>query len=168
MVLRTPQGEALRLKAPRALRRELERGAHMGRALEVSGREKGFRRDGSVRRKVREWRWIGMERGACAGCRIRVCTKANCWEQGGRDLWDLLERAVRERGLEEVVELKAVKCMGRCKRAPNLECRGRHFERCQAGDALALLERLAAEAGCRGSCAGGRAASGEGNALEGQ
>lgn len=151
MILRTPQGETVGLKAPKALLQEMERAGGLGGELEVTGREKGLRPDGTVRREVVGWRWFGVGQRGCAGCKIRVCAKANCWKQGGQALWQALEAGIREKGLEGVVELKAVRCMGRCKRAPNLEWRGRYLERCKTGEALAVLEQIASEAGGRDS-----------------
>ena len=52
--------------------------------------------------------------------RVHLCFGPNCTERGGRALMPILERAVREAGLSDRVEVLATTCRNRCDYGPSL------------------------------------------------
>ena len=52
--------------------------------------------------------------------RVHLCFGPNCTERGSRALLPILERAVREAGLSERVEILATTCRNRCDYGPSL------------------------------------------------
>ena len=52
--------------------------------------------------------------------RVHLCFGPNCSERGSRALMPILERAVREAGLADRVEVLATTCRNRCDYGPSL------------------------------------------------
>src|SRR3954467_15705866 len=52
--------------------------------------------------------------------RVHLCFGPNCTERGSRSLMPILERAVREAGLADRVEILATTCRNRCDYGPSL------------------------------------------------
>jgi NADP-reducing hydrogenase subunit HndC len=52
--------------------------------------------------------------------RVHLCFGPNCTERGSRALMPILERAVREAGLADRVEVLATTCRNRCDYGPSL------------------------------------------------
>ena len=52
--------------------------------------------------------------------RVHLCFGPNCTERGSRSLMPILERAVREAGLADRVEVLATTCRNRCDYGPSL------------------------------------------------
>jgi (2Fe-2S) ferredoxin len=52
--------------------------------------------------------------------RVHLCFGPNCTERGSRSLMPVLERAVREAGLSNRVEVLATTCRNRCDYGPSL------------------------------------------------
>ena len=52
--------------------------------------------------------------------RVHLCFGPNCTERGSRYLMPILERAVREAGLSDRVEILATTCRNRCDYGPSL------------------------------------------------
>lgn len=141
MVLRVA-GEEVDLKVPKALRHELENRLHAGQPITVAGTENGESEDDRQRRIVTGVKIAGDPEwvAASAGCTLRVCAKKRCWRNGGRELWHALEEELESSGrLRDRVKLKAVECLGHCKRGPNVEAGGREFHHCSRRDAHRIL-----------------------------
>lgn len=140
MVLRVA-GEERYLRVPKALRKELDGTLRAGQELIVSGADASVEHDGPGEPVVSRVRVAGQS--ACVVCPIRICTKKNCWRNGGRELWTTLEMKIETAGLSDAVRLKAVGCMDHCKRGPNAEFGGRDFHHCSPRTADEILESFA-------------------------
>ena len=62
----------------------------------------------------------GAAESADRGYRVHLCFGPNCTERGSRTLMPILERAVREAGLSDRVEVLATTCRNRCDYGPSL------------------------------------------------
>jgi (2Fe-2S) ferredoxin len=51
---------------------------------------------------------------------ILMCQKSDCMKRGGREICQAIARYLRDRGLEESVQIKATGCLKQCKKGPNL------------------------------------------------
>ncbi len=141
LVLRVGEEEHY-LKVPRELREQLGARIKPGDAIVVGGLEEpGPRGNRLVVSRVRR----AGEADLCAVCPIVVCAKKNCWRGGGRELWSALERGLAEAGLAEVVKLKAVDCLDRCKHAPNADWQGHEYRRCGPREAAEIVARITVE-----------------------
>ena len=141
-----------RLKMPKDLRRQWADRLTPGHNIAVVGVEQRDEWSGTVRRVVSQVQLLTPPVSAsrpdpCATCTVRVCAKKNCWKSGGKELWEALQAQIDERGLSENVKLKAVGCLGNCKRAPNAIAEDRHHERCGPAAAGAILARATAHSG---------------------
>ncbi len=147
MVLRRGT-EEWRLKVRKDLRSQLADQLQPGQHIAVSGLEESNERSGSVRRVVLGVEVIdrspahGLQPAPCAVCTVRVCAKKNCWRNGGKELWEALQREITVGGMAEKVKLKAVDCLDNCKRAPNAAAKNRFYQRCAAGSAAAILAEI--------------------------
>ena len=56
------------------------------------------------------------EKPAC----ILICQKSDCWQHGGKEVYQRLEEELRDRGLSDRVQLQKTGCQKQCKKAPNL------------------------------------------------
>ncbi|XHU96717.1 MAG: (2Fe-2S) ferredoxin domain-containing protein [cyanobacterium endosymbiont of Rhopalodia gibba] len=52
--------------------------------------------------------------------KILVCKKANCWERGGRTLYQQIKNKLVDRGLGNQVEIRLTGCLKQCKKGPNI------------------------------------------------
>jgi NADP-reducing hydrogenase subunit HndC len=62
----------------------------------------------------------GAGRAESGEYRVHLCFGPNCTERGSRALMPILERAVREAGLTDRVEVLATTCRNRCEYGPSL------------------------------------------------
>lgn len=51
---------------------------------------------------------------------ILVCQKSDCCKKGAQAVCDVLEKTIRERGLEDHVVVKGTGCLKQCKAGPNV------------------------------------------------
>jgi len=49
-----------------------------------------------------------------------ICKKSNCWNKGGKEVYQELKSELEKRGIREQVEIKTTGCLNRCKKAPNM------------------------------------------------
>lgn len=144
MLLRLSGGDVIELKVPKEIRKEFSDRLCPGAEVSVSGIEKRklFRAVKRIVSQLRILSDIGGQRRVCAKCPIRVCSKKNCWKQGGKELWKYLEKRIEEEGLSEIVELKDVGCLKNCDYAPNI-CYNRKVRgECSKQDADAILAEI--------------------------
>jgi len=52
--------------------------------------------------------------------KVLICQKSNCWNQGGRKVYETLESVLNDINLSEQISIKKSGCLKKCKRAPNL------------------------------------------------
>ncbi|MCC0175403.1 (2Fe-2S) ferredoxin domain-containing protein [Waterburya agarophytonicola K14] len=52
--------------------------------------------------------------------KVLICQKANCWNKGGKEVYEELKSELEKRGIAENVEIKTTGCLKRCKKAPNV------------------------------------------------
>ncbi|MDR3402371.1 MAG: (2Fe-2S) ferredoxin domain-containing protein [Chthoniobacter sp.] len=139
MVLRVGQEEHF-LKVEKELRHRLKAVLVPGSEILVSGRERDEHGRPIAKRVVSDVRLMTAHGPvACVRCPIRVCTKKNCWRNGGQQLWHALEDTLTRRGLADAVELKGVHCLDHCKRGPNAEWQGHDFHHCTPKDAERIV-----------------------------
>ncbi len=136
--------EELYLKIPKELRHELDGRLWPGQMVTVSGGEDEDTRSGRSPRTVT--RVVAAGEKECFACPIRVCAKKHCWRNGGREIFQELERRIEEEGLGDSIRLKAVGCMDECDHGPNVEAGGRDFRRCTSRD----VERILRQVSCPG------------------
>ncbi len=138
MVLRIGQEEHF-LKVEKELRHRLKGTLTPGTEILVLGHE----RPGDQKRVVEEVKRLTADGPvACAVCPIRVCTKKNCWRNGGKELWQALEESLAQHGLTDAVPLEGVDCLDHCKRGPNAEWQGHDFHYCRPRDAERIVEKV--------------------------
>ncbi|APB33882.1 hypothetical protein GlitD10_1559 [Gloeomargarita lithophora Alchichica-D10] len=75
-------------------------------------------------------------------CRVEVCQKGNCRQQGGGELLQELGEMIRAQGWEEWVFLAGSGCQKACKQGPNVRINGHIIHHAEA---QTLLPRLAAQ-----------------------
>jgi (2Fe-2S) ferredoxin len=51
---------------------------------------------------------------------ILVCQKSDCWKRGGQTICRMLNESLRDRGLEDKVQVKLTGCLKQCKHGPNV------------------------------------------------
>ncbi|MFN5303279.1 MAG: (2Fe-2S) ferredoxin domain-containing protein [Pseudanabaena sp.] len=51
---------------------------------------------------------------------ILICQKSDCWQSGGKEIYQRLEEELRDRGLSNRVQIQKTGCQKRCKQATNL------------------------------------------------
>ncbi len=51
---------------------------------------------------------------------ILICQKSDCWQRGGREIYQRMEDGLRDRGLSDQVQIQKTGCQKQCKQAPNL------------------------------------------------
>jgi NADH:ubiquinone oxidoreductase subunit E len=79
-----------------------------------------------------------------AKAKVLFCQKSTCWQRGGKAACELLQAELKNRGIEERVEIKTTGCLKQCEQAPNmvvLPDRVR-YSRVHPKQILALIERL--------------------------
>lgn len=77
---------------------------------------------------------------------IRCCMAAGCMSQGGGDLKQKLDQAVKDAGLEDEVEIRPVGCMRLCCQGPlvGVDPDETIYEKVEPQDAFAIIEALKA------------------------
>lgn len=153
-------GEDLLLKVPKKIRRRLAAEIQTGQEIRACGVEEKDKLTGANVRRIATRVSPARESDAARSSQspaaaaataaaplapIRVCAKRHCWQNGGRELWDALENALAAHGLTGAIRLKAVKCLDRCKAAPNADWEECAFRRCAPADAAPIVARVAAE-----------------------
>ena len=140
MVLRTVDQELV-LKVPRELRQELDGLLRPDATITVHGEEVDD--EDHRHRFVVSMIEIGAEhrRGPCV---VRVCSKKNCWKQGGREMAHLIETEIEAAGLDDAVRLKLSGCLDCCKYAPTIACNEHVIDSCDRKVVAELIERLKA------------------------
>ena len=51
---------------------------------------------------------------------ILVCQKSSCWKRGGKEACQAIEENLRDRQLDDQVQIKLTGCLKRCKKGPNV------------------------------------------------
>jgi (2Fe-2S) ferredoxin len=51
-------------------------------------------------------------------CSLLICQKGACAKRGSKELIAMLEKAIRDRHLQDRIVIKATECLGCCKSAP--------------------------------------------------
>lgn len=151
MVLRS-EGHDCLLKVPRLLRRRIIGKFRPGDLIRVAGTGERDETTGLLRRvvsrvlpdvAVREGSIPGTAPRPAVASPIKVCSKKNCWRNGGHALWQALQRELVSRGPDHRVELRQVGCLDRCKRAPNVDWGDHEYAHCSVADAPAMIARAA-------------------------
>lgn len=139
-------GHRERVKIARTLRKALPALLQPGVPVTIVGIRE--RREGSseIRLKAKSIKPISTAAAFQTGHRkgsIAICSKKNCWERGGKDLWKTLEKTIVSRGLADQIKLRRTGCLKNCKKCPCLVClpdRAIH-KRLKPVDAPAVLKR---------------------------
>jgi NADH:ubiquinone oxidoreductase subunit E len=139
MLLRALHQELV-LKVPRELRQELDGMLTPGANLTVHGVE---RADGDHRKLVVSEVELSPEHRIHA-CTIRVCSKKNCWRQGGREIAQQIGEELERADLDDVVRVKLSGCLDCCKFAPTIACNEHVISECDSESVVDLVKRLQA------------------------
>ncbi len=144
------------LKVPRILRRRMIGKFRPGETIRVAGSEERDPVTGLLKRVVSQVLNDAVEAvppatatttavvAVAVASPIRVCSKRNCWRQGGHALWQTLQQEIEARGFDGRIELRQVGCLDRCKRAPNVDWGDHEYSHCTAPDAAAIIGRATA------------------------
>lgn len=138
LVLRTLSQEMI-LKVPREMREELEGMLLRGGTITVHGVEEH-------EDEHHQFLVTALDLGPGnrpEACTIRVCSKKNCWKQGGREVAHALEQELETEGLSRMVRVKLSGCLDCCKRAPTMACNEHYMTECTPETARDLASRLA-------------------------
>jgi hypothetical protein len=73
--------------------------------------------------------------------RVEICSRSNCWKNGGEDLFTRLSRMVEERGLE--VEVAKTGCLGRCEHCPALRTPVKVYRSVRRAELQRVLQTVA-------------------------
>jgi (2Fe-2S) ferredoxin len=78
-----------------------------------------------------------------APTKILLCGKSSCQKRGGKDLCQALEQNLRDRGLDDRVQIKTTGCLKNCKQGPNLILLPdkTHYRRVQAREVPTIVEK---------------------------
>ena len=52
--------------------------------------------------------------------KVLFCKKSTCWKKGGKAACKALKAELKERGIQNEVEIKTTGCLKRCGKAPNM------------------------------------------------
>ncbi len=147
MVVRIDSGEVLRLKVVKELRKELRGSLEPGMRLALSGTEERIPFSKELKRTVLEAQVISLPGGlepVCVECPIRVCAKKNCWKNGGKEVFAVIQGELEDAGLAGEIEVKAVGCLDNCKRGPNVLHGKRFYEYCSPERAAGIVAGITA------------------------
>lgn len=97
-----------------------------GTVLQISGVQTIDRKTGVLELEATTWQ--GLETATTVTetipipkpAQILICGKKDCWQAGGKDIYQCLEQEIIDRGLQEKVRLHKTGCQKQCKHAPNL------------------------------------------------
>ena len=76
---------------------------------------------------------------------ILICMGSSCFARGNGDHLELIERFLRENGIEAEVRLRGSRCEGACADGPNIRINGVTHHAVSGEMLLPLLEALRAE-----------------------
>ena len=145
------QGECHRLlKVPRALRRRIIGKFRPGEPIRVAITEETDPETGAHKQIVSQVLPEIADVAARAwpattpSLVVRVCSKKNCWRNGGRELFAALECEAAAGGHAGNIEIRQVGCLDHCKHAPNVALGDRVFARCAPREAGTLIARATA------------------------
>ena len=83
-----------------------------------------------------------------AAIELVVCMGSACFSRGNLRTLELIQRHLRERGLEDAVQVTGTLCQDQCRRGPNVTIRGQCYCGLDAESVLELVEeRLGQAAG---------------------
>jgi (2Fe-2S) ferredoxin len=76
--------------------------------------------------------------------KVLICGKSSCWRKGGKEVCQLLEASLRDRGLEDRITIQTTGCLKQCKQAPNLVMMPskKRYSEVKPKQALSLLEKI--------------------------
>jgi (2Fe-2S) ferredoxin len=76
--------------------------------------------------------------------KVLICGKSSCWRKGGKEVCQILEASLRERGLEGQITIQTTGCLKQCKQAPNLVMMPskKRYSEVKPKQALSLLEKF--------------------------
>ena len=52
--------------------------------------------------------------------KVLICKKSNCWNKGGKEVYQQLKSELAGKGIAGDVEIKTTGCLKKCKKAPNM------------------------------------------------
>ncbi len=136
--------QTLELKIAKRLRRHLEP-LGPGSTLKVAGHELPNRPGSELQYKVDHLivlNALPLPDSACRDCPIQICVKKNCWNRGGRQLWATMKSQLAQSGLAGEVAMEPVRCLGRCKRAPNMDFGPYRYDRCGQEQTAEVVRKL--------------------------
>jgi (2Fe-2S) ferredoxin len=136
------ESQELWIKLSKQLRYQIDREIKPGSWLELKGMQKTYPGVGKVKFKADLVKLIkqgigNREQGTGKVCiektqrfedcaiarskaKILICGKSSCWRKGGKEVCQILENSLRDRGLEDRVTIQTTGCLKQCKQAPNL------------------------------------------------
>lgn len=139
-------GRRERVRIAKTLRKALPALLQPGVPVTIIGIRKQREGSGEILLKAKSIKPISTAAAFQTGQRkgsIAICSKKNCWDRGGKDLWKTLEKTIVSRGLADQIKLKRTGCLKNCKKCPCLVClpdRAIH-KRLKPVDAPAVLKR---------------------------
>ncbi len=157
MLLREGEQQRL-LKVPRVLRRRIIGKFPVGQWIRVAVTEERNPDTGVLKQVVSQVlpeagnstidRRLPLTGKPVAASVVRVCSKKNCWRNGGRELFAALGHELAANGQAGNVEIRQVGCLDRCKQAPNIDCGDRAYTRCSAREAGTIIARASGSLSC--------------------
>ncbi|NJL02545.1 MAG: (2Fe-2S) ferredoxin domain-containing protein [Spirulinaceae cyanobacterium RM2_2_10] len=140
----------MQVKLAKNLRSLLATTLEPGTRLRVSGRAKLERRNGQLSLKAERVALLSESDGTSVDAelsttpgsdriKILVCQKSKCRKRGGQRIYEAIEAAVRDRGLQAQVTLKSSGCLKRCSSAPNLLAGKQRYKSVRLKDVSAIL-----------------------------
>ncbi len=123
------------IKLPKELSHKFDRNLSVGSWLEIYGTQTLERKKGILKMEassfmtvnepndllkpmVNEQKAIAKPKNQTA-C-ILICQKSDCWQRGGKEVYQRLEEQLSDRGLSDRVQIQKTGCQKQCKQAPNL------------------------------------------------
>jgi len=140
----------VQVKLAKNLRSLLAASLQPGTSLRVTGIAKLERRSGQLSLKAERVALLSESDGASVDAElsiasgsdrilILVCQKSKCRKRGGQRIYEALEAAVRDRGLQAQVTLKSSGCLKRCSSAPNLVAGKQRYKSVRLEDVPAIV-----------------------------
>jgi (2Fe-2S) ferredoxin len=122
------------IKLSKPLRYRISSAFELGSWIELTGMRKSCPETGKVKLKAelikpiididnyyqKSFKPISTKKLNPLKASVLVCGKSSCWRRGGKEVCQLLEENLRDRGLEDQVKIKTTGCLKQCKAGPNL------------------------------------------------
>lgn len=116
------------IKPEKEIRQQLTQMITPGCWIEVQGFSEQSFKTGKVKLKANSVKQITISEPArpqpskekASKSNILVCQKSNCWKRGGQEVCQFLEKGLRDRGLDDTVQVKLTGCLKQCKAGPNV------------------------------------------------